>query len=493
MMIHKQMSFEEFSSLAQHAKRIVVYSEMMADRLTPIGVVEQLQEEMVHGTLLESGSHTENDRYSYIAFGLRAQLSAYGRQITQQIENNIDHFEEDPFVVLRQLLTELDYAHPKNVSLNLQAAVGFVTYDAVRLREDIPDRHPREFDAPDFLFNFYHTTLIFDHAQQTLLVTKIVDVDQDIARAYADTSHYLQALMRKITQSPTHSLGSAALKPITQEPQVDISDDDFMQLILQAKQHIGMGDAFQIVLSRCFKQPYTATPLNIYRALRKVSPAPYMFYFPMNNGVVVGASPEKMISVRQGQVEINPIAGTRARHRVEDEEKNARELLEDEKERAEHMMLVDLARNDLGSVCVPGSVQVKSLLNVQHFSHVSHMTSVITGQLQADKDALDALQASFPAGTVSGAPKIRAMEIIDTLERSKRSLYGGALCRLDAHGNLDSCLAIRLAVLRDGLATVRTGAGIVADSNPESEAAETRHKARGLLVAIALAEEELTC
>ena len=495
----KQMSLEEFANLAQHSQRLVVYREIMADRLTPIGIVAQLQAEMQEGTLLESGlQQTEDSRYSYIAFGLMAQLSAQGQQITRRVGSCITHLAADPFTVLRQFLEELKCDNPPHELLRMQGAVGFVTYDAIRLRENIPDRHPNEQDLPDLLFNFYHTTLVFDHVQHKLLLAKRVELGADVHRVYQEAQAYLQNLVDKISRNlPPHQGDPSSQAPqddvYESTPQVDISDSDFMHLIGQAKHHISLGDAFQIVLSRCFKQPYTATPLDIYRALRTVSPAPYMFYFPMEHGVMVGASPEKLITVRQGKVEINPIAGTRARSTAADEEKNASELLADDKELAEHMMLVDLARNDLGAVCKPGTVGVKTLLQVKHFSHVSHLTSVVTGQLAANKDALDALQATFPAGTVSGAPKIRAMEVIDALETSKRGLYGGAFCRVDALGNLDSCIAIRMAILRDGVATIRTGAGIVADSNPESEAAETQQKARGILAAIALAEEGLAC
>ena len=220
--------------------------------------------------------------------------------------------------------------------------------------------------------------------------------------------------------------------------------------------------------------------------LKKISPAPYMFYLPTEHGVMVGASPEKLISVHNGQIEINPIAGTRPKNKTESEIET--DLLHDKKEVAEHMMLVDLARNDIGASCKPGTVKVKDLLRVKHFSHVSHIASTITGELRDDKDALDALAAAFPAGTLSGAPKIRAMEIIDELETSRRGIYGGAIVQIDADGNIDSCIAIRMAVLKDGIATVRTGAGIVYDSNPLSEANETRQKARGILEAIATAE-----
>ena len=467
----KQMSLGEFSNLAQHSQNLVVYREIMADQLTPIGVVAQLQAEMHEGTLLESGlQQTEDSRYSYIAFGLMAQLSARGQQITRRVGACITHLSADPFSVLRQLLEELNCDNPPHELLRMQGAVGFMTYDAVRSQENIPDRHPNEQDRPDLLFNFYHTTLVFDHVQHKLLLAKRVELGADVHQVYQEAQVYLQNLVDKIScvvPNVARNILPHQGDPSSQAPQDDVYES--------------------------FKQSYTATPLDIYRALRKVSPAPYMFYFPMEHGVLVGASPEKLITVRQGQVEINPIAGTRARSTVADEEKNASELLADDKELAEHMMLVDLARNDLGAVCKPGTVGVKTLLQVKHFSHVSHLTSVVAGQLAADKDALDALQATFPAGTVSGAPKIRAMEVIDALETSKRGLYGGAFCRVDELGNLDSCIAIRMAILRDGVATIRTGAGIVADSNPESEAAETQQKARGILAAIALAEEGLAC
>lgn len=492
-MILKQMSLEEFMLQAQQAQRVVLYQEIMADRLTPIGIVEQLPAEMSEGTLLESGLHTEDGRYSYIAFGLMAQLSTTGDKITQKIGENTTKFTANPFTVLRQLVKEFVLTNPSHELLRMQAAIGLIAYDAIRLREAIPDRHVQEQGFPDLFFNFYHTHLIFDHIQQKLLLAKLVEITEHPQQVYTEGLRSIQELVRKITQPPISLPDSSRNKRVAHDPTVDVSDEDFMCAIEKAKSHIRDGDAFQIVLSRCFQQTYTAKPFDIYRALRKISPAPYMFYFPMQTAVMVGASPEKMITVRQGQIEINPIAGTRPRQTAADEEKNARELLNDPKELAEHMMLVDLARNDLGSVCIPGSVKIKTLSTVKHFSHVSHLTSVVTGQLQADKDAFDALQATFPAGTVSGAPKIRAMEIIDTLETSKRGVYGGAFCRIDALGNFDSCIAIRMATLRDGMATIRTGAGIVAESVPASEAAETRHKAKGILAAIAMAEEELSC
>jgi len=328
------------------------------------------------------------------------------------------------------------------------SALGFLSYDAVRLFEEIPDRHqsnnPNQ--LPDMQFNFYKNIVKFDR----------------------------QAQQAELTSS------SASIT-------TDLSDQEFINLVEHAKSHIINGDIFQVVLSRKFTTPYTVSPKAIYNTLKKISPAPYMFYIPTDHGVIVGASPEKLISIHNNQVEINPIAGTRAKNKPELEIET--DLLGDKKEVAEHMMLVDLARNDIGASCKPGSVKIKELLKIKHFSHVSHIASTITGELREDKDALDALAAAFPAGTLSGAPKIRAMEIIDELETSRRGIYGGAIVQIDSNGNLDSCIAIRMAVLNNGIATVRTGAGIVYDSDPQSEANETRQKARGILEAIATAEK----
>ena len=343
------------------------------------------------------------------------------------------------------------------------------------------------------LFNFYQTTLLFDHQRHTLLISMVVEIDENPEQNYLDALRRIDALITKLStaKDPNQALVPQNKKSDT-PVELDIHDDDFMHLIARAKDHIIAGDAFQIVLSRRFQKRYSSTPLDVYRALRRVSPAPYMFYFPVNNSMIVGASPEKFISVHQGEVAINPIAGTRPRTNKTRDQTITDSLLSDEKECAEHMMLVDLARNDLGVVCKPGSIKIKELLQVKHFSHVSHITSVITGQLRDDQDALDALAAAFPAGTLSGAPKIRAMQIIDELETSTRGMYGGIICRIDYQGNLDSCIAIRMAMLSEGLATVRTGAGIVYDSNPLSEANETRQKAQSILDALSFAEEGLS-
>lgn len=486
----ESLSSEAFLQQARTAKRVTVSREIMADRLTPIGIVDHLVEEMRDGAILESALNHDDTagRYSLIAFGILAQLSAKNGSVYQRIGQQETTHVSHPLTVMRELIAELDCVGQPHVSHFVSGAIGFLTYDAVRLFESIPDSHAASRELPDMLFNFYETTLMLDHQRHTLLISRVVEIDDNPLQNYQDAQNSIDSLIARIS-APTVSVAQEK-KPDT--PVIpDINDHEFKQLIERAKDHIIAGDAFQIVLSRRFQKRYSAAPLDVYRALRRVSPAPYMFYFPVNNSIIVGASPEKFISVHHREVAINPIAGTRPRTNKTNDHDITNSLLSDEKECAEHMMLVDLARNDLGVVCKPGSIKIKELLQVKHFSHVSHITSVITGRLREDQDAFDALAAAFPAGTLSGAPKIRAMQIIDELETSTRGMYGGIICRIDYQGNLDSCIAIRMAMLNEGVATVRTGAGIVYDSNSTAEANETRQKAQSILAALSLAEEGL--
>ncbi len=494
----QQLPLHAFLDFAKTAKRVAIFREISASHLTPIGIVEQLTDEMLDGAILESGLNQDDaGRSSLIAFDSIAQLSVQANRVTQRIGTNVTTHVGHPFSILRELIATLACVGQPHMMDFVSGAIGFFTYDAIRLFEAIPDRHALDNPLPDMLFNFYRTTLMFNHQRQTLLISMVVDIDGDPHKQYHETQTQIDQLIKKIAGASSQAMGTPG-GPREAEArhgldgtsvELDINDEQFMQLILRAKEYIVAGDAFQVVLSRCFKKRYTVPPFAIYQALRRVSPSPYMFYLPFGDRVILGASPEKLISVRDGQVAINPIAGTRQRTATSNDQHIADELLHDPKEQAEHMMLVDLARNDLGAVCKPGSINIQELLCVKHFSHVSHITSVLTGQLREDKDAFDAVAAAFPAGTLSGAPKIRAMQIIDELETSRRGMYGGAICRIDYQGNLDSCIAIRMAVLEDGTATVRTGAGIVYDSNPQSEANETRQKAQSLLDAIALAEE----
>lgn len=365
--------------------------------------------------------------------------------------------------------------------------VGFISYDGVRLFEDIPASHAQDDKIPHSHFRCYRHNITFDHQQGKLVITTVIDTEKQL---YQDGVKQLADIEDLIRQPVKEDRQTANNDSIIH---ADVEDDEFKNMVKIAKSHIKQGDVFQVVLSRQFSKKTTVDAFNIYRSLRFCSPSPYMFYLEGDGYEVIGASPEKLVSVREGVVETRPLAGTRPRlDKGQDQEMEA-DLLGDEKEIAEHMMLVDLCRNDVGEISKPGTVNVTRLLEIEHFSHVMHISSTVQGLLAEHKDALDAVRASFPAGTLSGAPKIRAMEIIDALETTSRGIYGGVICAFDSKDNVESCIAIRMATMKDGVVSVRTGAGIVHDSDPQSEADETRHKARSVLEAIRLAEEQAPC
>ncbi len=346
---------------------------------------------------------------------------------------------------------------------------GLIAYDAIRVKEKLPDRHEHR-DLPDFFFHFYQTVIHFDHSRQ------VIDISHE------GTQEELDAICRRCLESieplPLHNPKKISIE-------TDIGCEEFALLVDRAKEYVRAGDVFQVVLSRIFQSRIQARPFDVYRALRQTSPAPYLFFFEEVSFAVAGASPELLISVQDGVISSMPIAGTRAKG-------DERDLLSDPKERAEHVMLVDLARNDVGQVSKAGSVRVAESMAVRSFSHLRHIVSRVEGALDPSLHALDALKAAFPAGTLSGAPKIRAMEIIDELENRRRGFYGGAVVFLDEDGHLTSCIAIRMIVLQNGLAEVRAGAGIVLDSIPQKEALETKIKAQGALDALMLAEGDIS-
>ncbi len=464
-------------------KMMLVSHTMEANNLSPLAVFAVIHKIYPDAGLLESAATSNNNRFSFIGIESYAQVRTTKNLTYKTIHGLTTLHHEHPFTVLRAL--------KKQTTINDKAlpsthAIGYIAYDAVRLFEDIPDRHTSD-ALPDILFNFYQTTLTYDHLNKKITINVLSNTN-------TNNNTSAQEIIDKLV---TQIQSAQSFQPLqfnqTNNQQKayesDLDDTQFMQMVAAAKQYIQQGDAFQIVLSRRFTEKYTVSPLTIYQALCQISPAPYMFFIPLADRIIIGASPERLISVEDGTISINPIAGTRRRDNTKTEKEIEQDLLTDEKEIAEHMMLVDLARNDIGAVCKPGSIEISELLHVKHYSHISHITSLITGKLDSKYDALDALSFAFPAGTLSGAPKIRAMEIIDELETSRRGLYGGAICRLDHIGNLDTCIAIRMAILKDGVATIRTGAGIVYDSNPEAEAHETRHKARNMLETIRAAHQ----
>jgi anthranilate synthase component 1 len=362
-------------------------------------------------------------------------------------------------------------------------AIGFVTYDAVRLFEQLPDRHPDPHSLPDLFFLFHTVHIAFDHLKGSMFVSINKELSDDLEKDYAEALKKIEVI-RVLLKSQLLLQESSCHPPA--DFSEDLGDEEYCEKIRKAQEYIRQGDAFQIVLSRTFSSAYPGRPFEIYRALRMTNPSPFMFYLEMGDFAIAGASPERLVKVEKGKIQTMPIAGTCPRNEG-DEEKIIEELLLNSKEEAEHMMLVDLGRNDLGRVAELGTVQVKELKKAQVFPHVIHLVSQIEALLAKKFDELDALKSVFPAGTLSGAPKIRAMEIIDELEVSRRGIYGGAICTIDNNGTLDSCIAIRTAFIKDGIISVRAGAGIVFDSDPQKEAEETQVKAKGVIKAVHLA------
>lgn len=487
------LSLTEFKSLAKTAKRVTVFEQVNAQNLSIPELYEILHEKMQDPVIFENLFDKEkSDFICHLLFDPIATLTVERESITQKVGADIQTCNAPPFAALRALKKNLQLATREDVANKLKQVAGFVTYDAIRFFESIPDRHFKDALLPEMLFNFYRVSLALNPKTNELLIGVMAEISDDLEKNYKHARDEIKHIAQLLHQQPAKTIKSVEnFPPLAIE--VDITDEQFKQKVIKAKEYIVRGDAFQVVLSRSFTVNYTVSPFNIYKTLRTSSPAPYLFYFTYKNSAILGASPEKFIQVKEKQVFINPIAGTRKRPALSNDAAITQDLLTDAKEMSEHIMLVDLARNDMGAVVEPGSIQIPELFNVKHYSHVSHITSTVSGKLRDDLDALDAFTAAFPAGTLSGAPKIRAMEIIDELEVSRRHIYGGAICSFDYADNLESCIAIRTGVFNNGTATIRAGGGIVYESSPEGETAETIHKAKAMLDAIQKAHENTLC
>lgn len=450
------------------ALAMAVVREGPSDLHTPVGAALRLFRPGEAGFLLESAEGGESvGRYSFL-----------GVHETARTSPGADLDELRAFADRHRLApTPLPEVLPGG-------AVGYVGYDAVRLVEAIPDRHgPGAY--PDLLFVHFRDLVVFDHLRQRIYLVTIVPAGEarDEA-AWLQANAALDVLAWRL-QAPLAALRGERSLPRVGPLRVTPDASDFEAQVERAREYILAGDVFQVVLSRRFERPFEGDPFEVYRALRMINPSPFMFYLDTGEMQLVGASPEDLVRVQGRRVETLPIAGTRKRGATAEEDvRLAEELLADEKERAEHLMLVDLARNDIGRVARPGTVTVPGWMKVERYSHVMHLVSRVRGELRDGIDSVDALLACFPAGTVSGAPKVRAMEIIDEMETVRRGIYAGAVGYFDGLGNFDTCIAIRTLVLRDGVASVNAGAGIVADSRPDAEEEETRNKARAVLAAL---------
>jgi anthranilate synthase component I len=458
-------------SLAAAARRLVAV-ERPADLTTPVALMRALLRRPEPCFLLESVEGGERvGRWSFLGSAPRAEIPSPGR---------------DPFAALKALKRLTAEAGDDDPPFT-GGAVGYVGYDAVRRLERLPDLRRDPIGLPDGWFGLFDDVVAFDHLKHRLLFVTHAD-DGGEAEARTRLAGFADALLA--ANVPPDRPGAAPEMAWAET----LPRDAFVDAVEKAREYIRAGDIFQVVLSRRWSAPFAGDPFAVYRALRRISPSPYQYYLRTPHGTVFGASPERLVRVRRegagAEVETIPLAGTRRRGRTREEDLALeRELLADAKERAEHVMLVDLGRNDVGRVAVPGSVAVREFFGVERYSHVMHLASRVAGRLAPGRDAVDALAATFPAGTLSGAPKIRAMEIIEELEPVRRGAYGGAVGYLDGAGNLDVAIAIRTAVVKDGVLHVQAGAGIVADSDPHSEADECESKARALMRAVEAAGE----
>ena len=474
-----QPSLEEVKKLQAQGNVIPVYKSVIADFLTPVSAFLKLEKDRSHAFLLESVEGGERiARYSFLG-GDPFLIKRYRNG------KPADFIES-----LRSTMARFHSVSVPNLPPFTGGAVGYFGYDMVRTIEDIPNTGTDDLGVDDAVLMFYKTVLAFDHLRHQIHIISNVIAD--------DSQESLKVQYQKAVEEIAHIEG--LLRAPLEMPHVtrderevvvrsNFEKKDYLAAVAKAKEYIAAGDIFQVVLSQRFEVDLLTAPLEIYRALRIVNPSPYMYFLKMPDTSIVGSSPEMLVRVRDRQLEYRPIAGTlpRGASEAEDEE-NAEKLRNDEKERAEHIMLVDLGRNDLGRVSQYGTVRVEDLMFIERYSHVMHLVSSLRGQLRDGLDRWDTLMACFPAGTVSGAPKVRAMEIIDELEPTKRGVYAGAVMYADFSNNLDSCIAIRTLVVRGNKGYIQAGGGIVADSVPENEYAETVNKSRALIRAINLAQ-----
>jgi len=488
---------EEFRRLAHEGNLIPVYAELPADLETPLSAFLRIGQGP-YAFLLESVEGGEKwARYSFLGSHPHAIFRAQGNRIVvwERGRGTRRFRSGDPLGELRRLLAPSRPVCLPDLPRFVGGAVGYVGYDMVRFFERLPSPAPDDLGLPDACFLLTDTLLAFDNLRHRLLVIANARLEgQDPDRAYDDAAERIRValacLARPLRRPPPLAFPShETLAPREEGFTSTLDEENYMRAVELAKEYIAAGDIFQVVLSRRLQTSLGATPFQVYRALRTINPSPYLFFLRLGRLAVVGSSPEVLVRLEDGTVELRPIAGTRPRGATppEDEALEA-ELRADPKERAEHVMLVDLGRNDVGRVAEVGSVEVTEFMTVERYSHVMHLVSNIRGRLKDGLDAFDVLRACFPAGTVTGAPKIRAMEIIDELEPVRRGLYAGAVGYVSYTGALDSCITIRTIVCTRDQAFLQAGAGIVADSDPKREYIETANKARGLILAIRMAE-----
>jgi anthranilate synthase component 1 len=486
-------SMDEFSELARRGNIVPIFAEFIADNETPVSAFKKLDCSGGYSFLFESTEkNDESGRFSFVGSDPRIVIRIYGHelQITELGEERRVERTGDALDELRKLIVRYQFVSRPELPRFSGGAVGFLGYEAIHFFEPkVPIAERDELQLPEMIFMITGSLLIFDHRLRTLkIVANAFLEDGPLERIYARASDSIHAIMRQLAKSADLPLVPAADREI-QPAHSNFHPEEFERAVERAKAYIRAGDIFQVVLSQRFESEFSGDPLDFYRCLRFINPSPYMFCLKFGaDFALVGSSPEMHVRLIGDAVEIRPLAGTRPRGLTsEQDERNAAELLADPKERAEHVMLVDLARNDVGRVSDFGTVRVTELMEIERYSHVMHIVSNVTGRLRTGCTGFDLVRATFPAGTVSGAPKIRAMQIISELESTRRGCYAGAIGYFGFDGNVDSCIALRCAVLKDGKAYFQAGAGIVADSSPRSEYEETVNKAHAMAKALSMA------
>jgi anthranilate synthase component I len=490
--------FDGFRAAAATGAQIIpVYRQLLADRLTPVSAFQVLGRDP-HAFLLESVVGGEQvARYSFIATApsLVYQVAGGNALIARTGMGGAKEFKTtDPLADLQELLPHRKYHQAKGLPAFTGGLVGYAGYDTIRYYEAEKLTSPPKDDRhlPDLLFGLYNELVIFDHVDKTIKIVANADLStgRDAEAAYADACRRTDQIVQRLQQPPMLSIGEIDTggSP-TLRFESNFTRDAFEAAVRKGQEYIKAGDIFQFVPSQRLRVPSPADPFDVYRALRIINPSPFMFYLKSPACTLIGSSPEILCRVAEGKVTSRPLAGTRRRGASPEEDLALEaELLADPKERAEHIMLVDLHRNDVGRVAKVGSVQISDVMTVERYSHVMHITTNVTGTLDEGMTALDALRVSLPVGTVSGAPKIRAMQIIDEVELTRRGPYGGAVGYLDFAGNLDTCIALRTIVWKNGTFDLQAGAGVVADSVPATEYEETVSKAKALLKAVEVAQ-----
>ena len=478
----------DFAATYDSRKAQVIWTELPADLDTPVSAMLKLGQEKPFTALLESvEGGSVRGRYSFVALkpDLVWRCKGQSAEICRKVGTLPLTYQADDkpaLTSLRALMAASRIDLPPHLPPMAAGLIGYMGYDTIRLAENIPDKNPDTLGIPDGMFMRPTVTVIFDTVKDMMIIVAPVYPEKGVTAdiAYEDVEKRIRDVISALDKAAPRHVPAAA--PRFEAAVSNTGRDGYHQMVAKAKEYILAGDIFQVVPSQRLRLPFTLPSFALYRALRRLNPSPFLFHLNLEGFSIVGSSPEILVRLREGKVTIRPIAGTRPRGKTPAEDAaHAHDLISDPKELSEHLMLLDLGRNDVGRVCKPGSVRVTEQNVIEYYSHVMHIVSNVEGDISPEHDAMDALMAGFPAGTVSGAPKIRAMEIIDELESERRGFYGGAIGYLSANGDMDTCIALRTGLVKDGELVVQAGGGIVADSDPESEYQESNNKARALI------------